>query len=58
MARPEVNGIGAELDHPFNNAAAGFLIAEDVAEWVLSNYHYVVGVKVVTELLGYDPDGV
>ena len=58
MARPEVNGIGAELDHPFNNAAAGFLVAEDVVEWVLSDYHYVVGIKVVMELLGCDQDGV
>ena len=58
MARPEVDGIGAELDRPFNDAAAGFLIAEDVVEWVLSNYCYVVGVEVVMELLGCDQDGV
>ena len=58
MARPEVNGIGAELDHPFNNAAAGFLVVEDVVEWVLSDYHYVVGIKVVMELSGCDQDGV
>ena len=38
--------------------AAGFLIVEDVAEWVLSDYYYVVGIKVVTELLGCDQDGV
>ena len=58
VARPEVDGIGAELDRPFNDAAAGFLVAEDVAEWVLSNYHYVVGIEVVTELPGSDQDGV
>ena len=54
MARPEVNGIGAELDHPFNDAATGLLVEEDVAEWVLSNYRYVIGVEVVMELPGCD----
>lgn len=58
MARPEVDGIGAELDRPFNDAAAGFLIVEDVAEWVLSNYIYVVGVEVVMVLSGCDQDGI
>ena len=54
VARPEVDGIGAELDRPFNDVVVGFLVAEDVAEWVLSDYRYVVGIKVVTELLGCD----
>ena len=58
VARPKVDGIGAKLDHPFNDAAAGFLVAEDVAEWVLSDYHYVVGIKVVMKFLGCDQDGV
>ena len=58
MARHEVDGIGAELDHPFNDAATSFLVAEDVAEWVLNNYRYVVGVEVATELSGCDQDGV
>ena len=54
MVRPEVDGIGAELDHPFNDVAAGFLVLEDIAEWVLSDYRCVVGIKVVMELLGCD----
>ena len=54
MVRPEVDGIGAELNYPFNDAAIGFLVAEDAAKWVLSDYRYVVGIKVVTELLGCD----
>jgi hypothetical protein len=58
VARPEVDGIGAELDRPFNDAAAGFLVAKDVTEWVLSDYRYVVGVKVVTELPGCDQNSV
>ena len=58
MARPEVDGIGVELDCPFNDVAAGFLVAKDVTEWVLSDYRYVVAVKVVTKLLGCDQDGV
>ena len=58
VARPKVDGIGAELDRPFNDAAAGFLVAKDVAEWVLSDYRYVVGVKVVTKLPRCDQDGV
>ena len=54
VARPKVDGIGAKLDHPFNDAAAGFLVVKDVTEWVLSDYRYVVGVKVVMELPGCD----
>jgi len=54
VVRPKVDGIGAELNHPFNDVAVGFLVAEDVTEWVLSDYRYVVGIKVVTELLGCD----
>ena len=54
VARPEVIGIGAELDHPFNYAAAGFLVAKDGAKRVLSDYSYAVGTKVVAELLGCD----
>jgi hypothetical protein len=30
VVRPEVDGIGAELDHPFNDVTTDFLIAEDV----------------------------
>ena len=58
VARPKVDGIGAKLDRPFNDVATGFLVAKDAAEWVLSGYRYVVGVKVVMELLGCDQDGV
>ena len=58
MARPEVNGIGVELNCPFNDAAIGFLVAKDVAERVLSDYCYVVGIKVVAELSRCDQDGV
>jgi len=58
VAGPEVDGIGAKLDHPFNDASAGFLVVEDVTERVLSDYYYVVGIKVVVELLGCDQDGI
>ena len=58
MARPKVDGIGAELDRPFNDVAAGFLIAEDVIEQVFREYCYVVGIKVVAELPGCDQDGI
>ena len=54
LLSPEVDGIGVVLDRPFNDVAAGFLVAEDVAEWVLGDYRYVVGIKVVIELLGCD----
>ena len=33
VARPKVDGIGAELDHPFYDASTGFLVVEDVTEW-------------------------
>ena len=58
MARLEVDSIGAKLDCPFNDAAAGFLVVEDVTEWVLNDYRYVVGIKVVVKLPGCDKDGV
>jgi hypothetical protein len=58
VARPDVDGIGAELDRPFNDAAVGFLVVEDVTERVLSDYCYVVGIEVVMERLGCDQDGV
>jgi len=58
VARFEVDGIGAKLDHPFNDAATGFLVAENVTEQILSDYRYVVGIKVVIELPGCDQDGV
>ena len=58
VAGPKIDGIGAELDRPFNDAAAGFLVVENVAERVLHDYRYVVGIKVVAELLGSDKDGV
>ena len=55
---PKIDGIGVELDCPFDDAVAGFLVAEDVTEWVLSDYCYVVGIKVVVKLPGCDKDGV
>ena len=58
MVGPKIDGIGAELDRPFDDAAAGFLIAENVAERVIRDYRYVVGIEVVAELLGCDEDGV
>ena len=54
MARSEIDVVGAELDRPFNDVAVGFLVAEDVTEWVLGDYRYMVGIKVVIELLGCD----
>jgi len=58
VAGPKIDGIGVKLDRPFDDVATGFLIAVNVTEWVLRDYRYVVGVEVVTELLGCDQDGV
>ena len=58
MAEPKIDGIGAKLDRPFDDAAAGFLIAKNVTERVLYDYRNVVGIEVVAELLGCDKDGV
>ena len=55
---PKIDGIGAELDCPFDDVATGFLIAENVIERVLHDDHYVVGIEVVAELLGCDKDGI
>ena len=58
VAGPKIDGIGAELDRPFDDAAAGFLVAENVTERVCPDYRYVVGIEVVAKLLGCDKDGV
>jgi len=55
---PKIDGIGAELDCPFDDAVVGFLIAENVAERVLRDYRYVVGIEVVVELPRCDKDSV
>ena len=55
---PEVDGIGAELDCPFNDADTGFLVLKDITEWVLSDYRCVVGVEVVMNLSRCDQDGI
>ena len=54
----QVDGIGAEVDRPFDDVTASFLIVEDVVERVLRDYHYVVGIEVVVELLRCDKDGI
>jgi hypothetical protein len=58
VARPEIDGIGTELDRPFNDVATGLLVVKDITESVLRNHCYVVGVEVVTKLLGCDENGV
>ena len=58
VAGPKIDGIGAELDCPFDDAVAGFLVVENVAERVLRDYRYVVGIEEVAELLGCDKDGI
>ena len=58
MAWSEIDVIGAKLDHPFNDTAIGFLIAENVTERVLRDFRYVVGIEVVAKLLGCDKDGI
>ena len=58
VAGPKIDCIGAEVNLPFDDAAIGFLFAEDVTERVFRDYCYVVGIKVVAELPGCDQDGV
>ena len=58
LAAPEINGVHAELYHPFNDAAIGFLIMEDVAQRILSNHCYLIRLKVMAELPGRNKDSV
>ena len=58
VAGPKIDGIGAELDRPIDDAATGFLIAENIAKQVLHDYRYVVGMEVVVELPGCNKDGI
>ena len=43
---------------PFNDAVTGFLIQEDITEWILGNHYYGVGLEVVAELPGCDQDSI
>jgi len=58
LAAPEINGVCAELYRPFNDAAIGFLITEDVAQQILSNNCYMICLKVMAELPGRNKDSV
>ena len=58
MAGPKIDGIATGLDLPFDVVAAGFLIVKNVTEWLLRDYHYVVGIEVVAKLSGCDKDGI
>ena len=55
---PEINGVRAELYRPFNDAAIGFLIMEDVTQRILSNHCYLICLKVLVELPGRKKDNV
>ena len=58
MVALEVNGVRAELYRPFNDAAIGFLITEDVAQRILSNHCYLICLKVMVELPGRNKDSI
>ena len=58
LADPEINGVRVELYRPFNDAAIGFLIIEDVAQRILSNHCYLICLKVMTELPRRNKDSV
>ena len=44
--------------YPHNDVAIGFLITEDVAQRILSNYCYLICLKVMVELPGRNKDSV
>ena len=56
LVAPEINGVCVELYRPFNDAAIGFLIAEDVAQRIISNHCYLICLKVMAELSGRNKD--
>jgi len=53
---PELNGVGAELDHPFYDAAVGFLIVKDITEGEFSGHGDLVVLEVMAELVGCGQD--
>ena len=55
---PEINGVRAELYRPFNDAAIGFFITEDVAQRILNNHCNLICLKVMVDLLGRNKDSV
>ena len=58
LAAPEINEVRAELYHPFNDVAIGFLITKDVAQRILSNHCYLICLKVMAELPRRNKDSV
>jgi len=53
---PELNGVGAELDRPFDDMAAGFFVAEDITEREFGNHINLVIFEVIAELAGCHQD--
>ena len=56
LARPKLDGVGAELDHPFYDAAVGFLIVKDITEGEFSGHGDLVVLEVMAELVGCGQD--
>ena len=53
---PELNGVGAKLDSPFDDVAVGFLIAKDITEGEFGGHGDLVVLEVMVELAGCGQD--
>ena len=55
---PELNGVGAELNRPFDDAPTNFFIAKNVTEREFDDYGDLVILEVMVELAGCNQDRV
>jgi hypothetical protein len=53
---PKLDGIGAELNHPFDNVLAGFFVMENVTEREFGNDSDLVIFEIMAELAGRNQD--
>ena len=47
---PKLDGVGAELDRPFDDMAAGFFVAEGITKEEFDDYSDLVILKIMAEL--------
>ena len=53
---PKLDGVGAELNRPFDDTAVGFFVADDITKRKFGDYDDLVILKIMTELAGCDQD--
>ena len=53
---PKIDGIGAELNRPFDDVVVSFFVAENITKGEFGDYDDVVILKIMVKLVGCDLD--